>query len=72
MACLEDNAIVDTDEYAEVVTNINEIAEEVNKYIDTYISHIENKNVLHSAEFERRYRYSTLKYFHKELGIQKN
>lgn len=31
---------------------------------------MDNDGLLNDASFERKYRYSTLKYFHKELGIK--
>ena len=62
-------AIVDADEYTETVQNINKIAKEVLKYVDRYIMHVSKKNILNDREFERKYKFSTLKYFHSELGL---
>ena len=39
------------------------------KYVDGYVNHMMKKKVLHKTEFERKYKFSTLKYFHKELMI---
>ena len=63
------SAIVDQDEYREMMVNMPRIVSEVNYYLDTYINHIEGRKVIHPRDFKRLYRYSTLKYFHKELGL---
>lgn len=62
-------AIVDSDEYTETVHNITKIAREVVEFVDKYIAHISGKKILDKREFERKYKYSTLKYFHRELGL---
>ena len=41
------------------------------KYIHDYVEHINGRILLHIKQFDRKYKYSTLKYFHKELGISK-
>ena len=46
------------------------IVKEVNEYIDTYVSHVHGTKTLHPIEYERRYRYSILPYFHDILKIQ--
>ena len=65
----DDVALIDNDEYNETVINIDQIVDEANKYVDDYINHCNGVQRLHPREFARRYRYSTLKYFHGELGI---
>ena len=62
-------AIVDKDEYNETVKNMTLIATEAAAYVDTYINHINDSYPLHEKEFERKYKFSTLKYFHNILGI---
>lgn len=62
-------AIVDNDEYAETIKNINKIVREVLDFVDKYVAHISGKKVLDKREFERKYKFSTLKYFHEELGV---
>lgn len=62
-------AIVDADEYIATITNIEKISTEVNAYVDKYINHIRQVSVLHTREFERHYKYSTLPYFHDILGL---
>lgn len=62
-------AIVDNDEYIQAVSNQRRIQREVEQYIERYKKHITGEHVLHPREFERRYKYTTLKYFHDILGI---
>ena len=35
-----------------------------------YVLHMKGIKMLHEREFERRYGFSSLKYFHRELGIK--
>lgn len=64
-----EDAVIDDDEYKETAENIQKIRREVTVYIDDYCEHIRKKQILHEKEFKRRYSFSPLKYFHKELGI---
>ncbi len=65
------DAVIDTDEYKETRENISKIIKDVQKYIDTYVSYIlKTAGKLDEREFQRAYQYSTLKYFHKELGME--
>ena len=64
------HAVVDVDEYKETRNNINIIVHDVSQYIDDYVNHCMGSVVLHKQDFLRRYRYSTLSYFHKELNIR--
>lgn len=66
---LSGEALVDDDEYKETVINISRITEEANKYIDDYINHYNGTHILHDREFDRKYKFSTLMYFHNELNI---
>lgn len=61
---------IDQDEYNELILKQVRIMAEISDYIDTYISHHKNTKVLDKEEYERRYKYTSLKYFHKELGIK--
>lgn len=63
------NIVVDNDEYNEMMINAGRIVKEICNYIDDYKKHIGREKILHPKEFERRYKYSTLKYFHDVLGI---
>ncbi len=65
----EDIAIVDQDEYKEVIYNIEKIVDSVIKFVDDYVEHIKGIKKLHEREFERRYHFSSLKYFERELGL---
>ena len=63
------DAIIDRDEYTETYYNIEKIKNEAEKYVDQYVNHLMNKRVMNEKEFARKYKFSTLKYFHKELNI---
>ena len=64
------NAVIDNDEYKETRDKIEYIKNDAQRYIDDYVGCLSGKSAKYSSrEFERKYRYSTLKYFHKELGI---
>lgn len=65
----EYDAIIDQDEYNETRDNIVRIKNEAEQYIDDYVNHIKGNNIIHPKEYNRRYKYTTLKYFHKELGL---
>lgn len=64
------NAVVDADEYNMVMQNAEMIAQKICKYIADYKCHVNGTSILHQREFNRRYRFSTLPYFHDVLGIQ--
>ena len=64
------NAIVDKDEYNETKKNIKFIKADSQRYIDDYVNFIKKKPTKYDTkEFDRKYKYSTLKYFHRQLGI---
>ena len=63
-------AIVDQDEYTEAMRNMSTIAQEAVEYVNTYVEHVSQTAPIHEREFQRRYQFSTLKYFHDILGIQ--
>ena len=62
--------IIDNDEFNETVINIDKIKQDALSFVNDYIYHINKMNELHPSEFKRRYEYSSLKYFHKEMGIK--
>ena len=62
-------AIVDQDEYTEMMQKLPTIVKEVNDYVNTYISHMNGTIPLHPKAFLRKYQYSTLAYFHDLLKI---
>ncbi len=61
--------VVDQDEYKEIIYNIGKIVDSVIKFVDDYVEHIKGIKRLHEREFERRYHFSSLKYFKRELGL---
>ncbi|MBQ9032315.1 MAG: hypothetical protein IJ106_12825 [Parasporobacterium sp.] len=61
--------IVDTDEYIEVRDNLDLIVEEACNYIEEYVSHKKGIALLSNRQFRKKYWFTTLKYFHKELNI---
>ena len=64
-----ENAIIDNDEYNETIENMDKIVGEVLKYVDTYKLHVKGVMKIHEKDFVRAYKFSTLKYFHNELGL---
>lgn len=62
-------ALIDKDEYNETMINIDKIVSDSQKYIDCYIAHISKTKPIHEKEFLRKYKYSTLPYFHDILGL---
>ncbi len=63
------DALIDQDEYNETMVNLTRIKREALEFVEDYVAHVNGTNVLHPKEFKRRYGYSPLRYFHKELGI---
>ncbi len=63
------DAIIDKDEYNETMKNLEKIKMEALEYVEDYVAHMNKSKIMHQAEFKRKYGYSTLQYFHKELGI---
>ena len=45
------------------------IHKNLERYIYDYVEHVNGRIPLHIKQFERKYKYSTLKYFHEEFGI---
>ena len=66
----DEDAIIDSDEYAETREHIETIKNEAIAYVDGYIDYINGTNTTCSKqELSRKYGFSSLKYFHNELGI---
>lgn len=57
--------LVDNDEYVEMMQNIQKINKEANDYIDGYLEYILTNNI----KDLKKYKYTTLKYFHDILNI---
>lgn len=67
------DAVIDQDEYNETRDNIEYIKHDAQQYIDDYVKQMQGKVLKYDKrEFQRIYEYSTLKYFHQELGIIDN
>ena len=64
-----DLSIIDSDEYIEFEKNEDKIHKNIEKYILDYTQHIKQEVLLHPKQFDRKYKYATLKYFHIELGL---
>ena len=62
-------AIVDADEFKETREHIGVIQSRVCAYISDYIDYLNGYPNISKEEFNRRYKYSTLKYFHGEMGL---
>ena len=63
------DAIIDKDEFNETMVNLERIKKEALDFVEDYVAHMKGRRKLHKREFERRYSFSPLKYFHNELGI---
>lgn len=68
---LSTKAIVDQDEFNEMMKNLPVIVQKAIDYVDTYINHINGAVPVHPREFSRKYQYSALIYFHDIMGIWK-
>lgn len=64
-----EGAFVDKDEFNETMINLEKIKQQALQYVEDYVAHHRGSAVLHSVEFNRRYLFTSLKYFHQELGI---
>lgn len=63
------DAIIDKDEFNETMINFDKIKSDALKFVEDYVAHLNKSKVLHESEFKRRYAYSSIQYFHKELGL---
>lgn len=69
-SCFSDTmAIIHADEYAETMQNMNIISYDANKFVQDYVNHCTGIQPLNRHEYQRRYEFSPLKYFHEQLGI---
>ena len=64
------DALIDKDEYNETMRNAEKIKREALEYVEDYVEYINKRKTIHPSEFKRKYGFSTLQYFHKELGIE--
>lgn len=63
------DAIIDKDEYIETLRSFDKIKRDALEYVEEYVDHINKSKIMHPRLFKRKYGFSTLKYFHKELGL---
>ena len=57
--------------FNETRDNIKHIKNDAQQYIDDYVNYLSGKSKKYDKkEFERIYKYSTLQYFHIELGMK--
>ena len=62
-------AVIDQDEFRETMIRLEKIKTEAFMFVEDYKAHLLGERLLHPSEFRRRYAFSTLPYFHRELGI---
>lgn len=60
---------IDQDEYKETIVNIKKIVKEAIQYLDDYVNHHNKIKVLNYHEYNRRYKFTTLQYFHNILKL---
>lgn len=63
------DAIIDKDEFNETMQNFEKIKREALQYVEDYVAHIKGSEIIHPETFQRKYGFTTLQYFHEELGI---
>ena len=63
------DALIDKDEFNETMCNLDKIKKDALTYVEDYVAILKKKKTIHPSEFKRKYGRSSLKYFHKELGI---
>ena len=51
------------------MVRLDKIKYEALKFVEDYVAHMNKTRMLDNREFERRYTYSSLQYFHNELGV---
>lgn len=62
-------AVIDQDEYNEMRDCLDNIVNAVCRYVEDYIAYEKGNVVMSKTQYKKRYRYSTLPYFHPELGL---
>lgn len=63
------DALIDKDEFNETMKNLGRIKEEALIFVEDYVKCIKGEKSIHASEFRRRYGFSPLQYFHRELEI---
>ena len=59
----EKGVVIDTDEYKEMVLNINTIVNDSVEYLSKYVNHKKGISILHEKQYQRLYGLSSLPYF---------
>ncbi len=62
-------AIIDQDEFKETMVHLRKIKSDALEFVEDYVGHQKGVKMLHPSEFRRRYTFSSLQYFHSELGV---
>ena len=62
-------AYVDKDEFLEMQRNFPRIKQQALSYVEDYIHHLNHSLQMHPQEFKRKYMFSSLPYFHPQLGL---
>lgn len=63
--------VVDSDEYTEMIKHLDRIVREAVRYVEDYVSYFQKEaGTIVEKEFIRRYQFTTLKYFHPQLGLK--
>ena len=62
--------LLDRDEYERFSYFKSQIHEKAFDYLQTYMDYIKKNSSMLSRKFKRDYQFTTLKYFHKELGLE--
>ncbi len=63
------DALIDKDEFNETIKHLERIKKEAITFVEEYVQHVSGSKKMDPREFKRRYAYSPLTYFHRELGI---
>ena len=66
-----DKVLIDDEQYKETSIHFKRIYKDACKYVNDYRNHFLGIKRINHNMFKRKYYYSTLKYFHKELSIIK-
>lgn len=65
----DEQVVINTQQYRDGMNHIARIKYEAMDYVNTYIEHWNNIRRLNEHDYIRRYRCSSLQYFHNELEI---
>lgn len=61
---------IDRDEFTEYKKNVATIQQAATKYLIEYCNHHKGVKKLGKNKYKNAYKYTTLQYFHRELGIE--